>query len=85
VTVVEKQLRDDEVGAAVDLLLQPLPVHLLAFRAGYVSFRKAGDADRELADLANTLNQLIGVLEAAFGSDELAAVRRDRRAARGRW
>src|SRR4030095_4887785 len=76
VAVVEEQLRDHEVGTAVDLLLQPLPVYLLALLAGDVALRESGDANGERPDLTNALNQLIRVLEAAFGSDELAAVRR---------
>ena len=55
VAVVEEQLRDDEVGAVVDLRLQPLPVDVLAFAAGDVPFGKPGDADREVAELADEL------------------------------
>ena len=58
VRVVEKQLRQHEIRARLDLLLEMLPVHLLAQLAGDVAFRKTGDADAEAALLADELHEL---------------------------
>ena len=77
VAIVEEQLRDHEVRAVIDLHLQPVPVLMLAVRAGDMSFREAGHADRERTGLANQSHQLVGVLEPAVRFHEpAAAVRR---------
>src|SRR5262245_64626865 len=64
VRVLEKELRDDEVGALLDLVTQAIPVDVASFRAGDVSFRKPGDADGEITGCADELDKLIRVLEA---------------------
>jgi len=56
--VLEKELGDHEVRAVIDLRLQPLPVHVLAFIAGDVPLGESGDADGEWADLADAPDQL---------------------------
>ena len=45
VAVLEKQLRDHEVGSAVDLFSQPLPVRFPSLSARCMAFREAGNAD----------------------------------------
>src|SRR5438128_335159 len=59
------------ICAVVDLVLQPLPVHVLAFRAGDMSFGKTGHADGEFTRLTDELDELIGELESALGHLEL--------------
>ena len=49
VPVPEKQLRDDEVCSLIDLVPQPIPVDMATLAARDVSFRKASDANREIA------------------------------------
>src|SRR5213082_3513914 len=72
IAVAEEKLRDHKIRAAIDLVFQPLPVHVFAFLAGDVSFGKAGHADGKPARLTNELHQLIGKLESALGHFELA-------------
>src|SRR5262245_9751472 len=74
VRVLEKELRDNEVGALLDLVTQAIPVDVASFRAGDVSFRKPGDADGEIAGGTNELDELIRVLEAARRGGECGAV-----------
>src|SRR5439155_7353231 len=72
IAVLEEQLGDHEVRALVDLVLQATPVHVFAFLAGDVPFRKPGDTDGKTAQVAQELHQLIGVLETAVGLLKLA-------------
>src|SRR5690349_9372936 len=57
--IVEKQLRDHEVGTAIDLVLEALPVDFLALLASDVSLGKSRHADAEAAKLPEQLHQLV--------------------------
>ena len=83
VRVLEKQLCDDEVGALLDLVAQAIPVHVTAFLARDVPFRKPGDADGESAGFADELHELIRELEAARRRRESPRRPADRREAPG--
>src|SRR5262249_36116965 len=65
VGVLEKELGDDEVRALLDLVGEAVPVHMTAFGAGDMPFGKSGDADGEIAGVADALHELIRVLETA--------------------
>ena len=76
VGVVEEHLRDDEVGAAVDLADEMTPIGFSAFGAIDVALRETGGTDTEATTLAEERNQLGGVLEAALGLCPIFAGRR---------
>src|SRR3974390_3543736 len=63
ISVVEKQLGNDKIGARFNLLFQVSPVNVLALLASNMAFGKAGDADTEIALFANECHQLVGELE----------------------
>ena len=64
--VVEEQLRDQEARAGVDLLLAVAQVALRRLGVD-VHLGEAGGADREVVLVADQLDQLAAVLEAALG------------------
>ena len=71
--VIEKQLRDDDVGACVDLSLEVLKVH---FSTGcfLMNFGIASHCDPKLLELVvNQLDQFVRVTEAAFAFFKLLA------------
>ncbi len=76
VGVVEKHLRDDEIGAAVDFANEMPPIDFEALGAIDVALRETGGTDTEATTLAEERNQLGGVLEAAFGLCPIFAGRR---------
>ncbi len=72
VGVVEEQLREDEVRAGIHLLLQMLPIGVLALFARDMALGKTRHADREITLLANEAHQLAGELKSAGSDLELA-------------
>ena len=72
VGVVEEELGDDEVRAAINLGLEPVPVHLAAFFASDVALGETSGADAEAAEFAEVADELVGELEAAFGGFKFA-------------
>ena len=71
--VVEEQLSQDKIRAAIDLGLQPVPIHFPPLLAGDVALRESGGADAKAAHLLDEGDQLMGKLEAALRFFELAA------------
>src|SRR5262245_33168413 len=59
VRVVEKKLREHEVGTGIDLLLQMLPIGELAFFAGHVAFGKTSRANGKAAGLPNEPDEFV--------------------------
>ncbi|MFM2352477.1 MAG: hypothetical protein RL096_958, partial [Actinomycetota bacterium] len=65
IRVVEEELGNDEVRAAINLGFEPVPIHLLAVLARDVAFGKASGADAEAAEFAQVADKLVGKLKAA--------------------
>ena len=72
----KEHLRDDEVGAAVDLADEMTPIGFATLGAIDVALRETGGTDTEATTLAEERNQLGGVLEAALGLCPIFAGRR---------
>ena len=72
VVVAEEKLCQDEICAAIDLGLQPVPIDFAAFLAGDMPFRKSGGADAETAHFLDEPDQLIGKLKTPFGFFEVS-------------
>ncbi|MDB6123995.1 MAG: hypothetical protein JWQ71_2988 [Pedosphaera sp.] len=72
VGVVVKQLGNDKVSAAINLLLQVIPIDMFALGAGDVAFRETGGANGESAQFAQETDELMGIFKAALGPGELA-------------
>ena len=70
--IVEKKLGDDEIRAAINLVLEPGPIHVFALLAGDVALGKTGGADGKAAQFADVADELVGKLEAALGFFEHA-------------
>jgi hypothetical protein len=63
VRVVEEELGDDKVGARINLLLEMLPIRMLAGLAGDVPLGKSRAADAEAVLLADEFHELRRILE----------------------
>ena len=83
IRVVEKKLSQYEISAAIDLGLQPVPIHLPPLLAGNVALGKSGRADAKAAHLLDEPDQLIGKLKAALRFFEFAVAAGRRIAAQG--
>jgi len=68
--VVEEELRDDEVGAVVDLALQVLHV-AREIQALRMPFGIAGHADAEIMSAANVFHERVGIGKSAFGRNKV--------------
>lgn len=66
IAVVEKELGDDKVSSLVNFPHQVVPVDMLPFFTSNVTLRESGGADGKAADFLDKLDQLGGILEAAF-------------------
>src|SRR5581483_7767688 len=53
ITVIEEQLRDDEIGARIHFRFKVAPIDVFPAFARDVAFRKAGDSDTKIALFAN--------------------------------
>lgn len=57
--VVEEELCDYEIGAAIDFFLEALPIDVLAFAAFDVAFGESGDADGKTAHFSCQFDQFV--------------------------
>src|SRR5271157_72663 len=70
--VAEEKLSQYEIRAAIDLGLQPVPIHFPPLHAGDVALRESGGADAKAAHLLDERDQLISKREASLRFFELA-------------